>query len=653
MGGPLGPQPRIGRMVPRNPGIRHRVTGVGGRAAAPYNSGMRRSAALAALALSGCATSPSPSPVVRHQDLHSFARPHEVRSTHLELDLKLDFAAHTASGSVVHHLDREDPTAPLVLDWDGLVLHGATDQRGEPLTTSFGPQDPHLGQALTVDLRPDTTAVRIAYQTAPDAEAMQWLAPEQTLGGTQPFLFTQGQAILTRTWIPLQDSPAVRTTWQATIHAPTGLVPIMSADQREWQGSTGRFAMTKPVPSYLIALACGDLTSRALSSRAAVWAEPATIDLAAQEFADTEAMIVACERLFGPYRWGRYDVLVLPPSFPFGGMENPCLTFATPTILAGDKSLVALIAHELAHSWSGNLVTNATWRDFWLNEGFTVYLENRIMEEVFGRPRAAMEIVLGVQGLRDELASLPTADQRLYIDLAGRNPDDGMTQVPYEKGAAFLRRVEQAVGRPRMDAFLRRWFDAHAFTSVTTAQFVDFLDHQLRAGGEPAVLAIDVAQWLFEAGLPADAPVPDSELFAQVEVALASWREGTAAADLPTNAWVTQQWLRFLRGLGTPTTAQLAALDQAFALTRSGNSEILAQWLEIAVRAGYPAVDRRLELFLMSVGRRKFLIPLYTAILAGEGGKARALAIYQRARPRYHAVAQRSLDQLLGYQPGK
>mgnify|MGYP001191832897 CR=1 FL=1 len=614
---------------------------------------MRRSAALAALALTACATSPDPSPAVLYHDLHSFARPHEVRSTHLELELTLDFTARTARGSVTHHLDRQDPAAPLVLDWDGLVLERVTDQRGAPLTATFGPVDPHLGQSMSVALRPDTTSVRIDYATRPDAEAMQWLAPEQTQGGTQPFLFTQGQAILTRTWIPLQDSPAVRTTWQAAIHAPAGLVPIMSADQREWQGSTGRFAMTKPVPSYLIALACGDLTSQALSPRCAVWAEPATIELAAREFADTEAMLVACERLFGPYRWGRYDVLVLPPSFPFGGMENPCLTFATPTILAGDKSLVALIAHELAHSWSGNLVTNATWRDFWLNEGFTVYLENRIMEEVFGRPRAAMEIVLGVQGLRDELATLPAADQRLYIDLAGRNPDDGMTQVPYEKGAAFLRRLEQALGRPRMDAFLRRWFESHAFTSVTTATFVGFLDRQVRSGGDPAVLAIDVAQWLYEAGLPADAPVPASELFAQVEEALARWRDGTPARELPTDGWVTQQWLRFLRGLGQPTAPQLAALDEAFALTRSQNSEILAQWLEIAVRADYRAVDRRLDLFLLSVGRRKFLMPLYQALLASEGGKARAQAIYQRARPRYHAVAQRSLDQLLEWPAAK
>lgn len=605
--------------------------------------------AAALLAFSACHAAPAHlSPMPHAQDLHSFARPHEVRVTHFDLDLTLDFTARIASGKVELTVARSVATAPLVLDTDGLTIRDVTagDRRLEYV---LGEADPNLGRPLTIRLPAGVERVTVHYATAPDAEALQWLEPEQTNGGTKPFLFTQGQAILTRTWIPLQDSPSVRQTWSATITAPPGLVPVMSADRRDIRDNVGNFAMQMPVPSYLVALACGDLVHQDLSARCAVWAEPATIELAAREFADTESMIGACERVFGPYRWGRYDVLVLPPSFPFGGMENPCLTFATPTILAGDKSLVALIAHELAHSWSGNLVTNATWRDFWLNEGFTVFLENRIMEEVFGRDRAAMEIVLGVQGLRDELAELPEGDQRLYIDLAGRNPDDGMTQVPYEKGAAFLRRIEQAVGRPRMDEFLRSWFDEHAFTSVTTEDFLAFLQSRLLAE-VPAASAIDIDAWVRQAGLPTDVPVPTSTLFAAVDAALRSLEQGTPPAELPTTGWVTQQWLRFLAGLQQPSKERLAALDAAFAFTRSGNSEILAKWLEIGVRNGYGGVDRRLDLFLMTVGRRKFLTPLYQALLASEGGKERALAIYTRARGRYHAVAQRTLDGLLGYQ---
>ncbi len=597
-----------------------------------------------------CAAPPTPAAPMSAIDVHSFARPDQVRVRHLDLDLTLDFDRHVAKGSVTLRVERLDAAAPLILDSDGLSIE-RIDIGGTPAPFELGAEDPNLGRALSIHLPTGCDELTIHYATAPTAEAMQWLAPEQTNGGTRPFLFTQGQAILTRTWIPLQDTPGVRATWTAKITAPPGLVPVMSADVRAWDGPVGTFEMTRPVPSYLIALACGDLTSRDISARCAVWAEPATIDRAAAEFADTESMIAACEELFGPYRWGRYDVLVLPPSFPFGGMENPCLTFATPTILAGDKSLVALIAHELAHSWSGNLVTNATWRDFWLNEGFTVYLENRIMEHVYGQDRSAMEIVLGVQSLRDELATLPDADQRLHIDLSGRNPDDGMTQVPYEKGAAFLRRLEQVFGRPRMDAFLRAWFDEHAFQSLTTADFLAFLDQELLHEDPQRAAQIDVPKWVETGGLPGDAPVPDSALFAQVDAVVAAWKGGAPPASLDTKGWVTQQWLRFLGELKDPTTEQLAALDQAFAFTRSGNSEILAKWLEIAIDRGYRAVDRRLDLFLMTVGRRKFLTPLYQALLRAEDGKARATAIYTKARPRYHAVAQRTLDELLGYHP--
>ncbi|MGC6486340.1 MAG: M1 family metallopeptidase [Planctomycetota bacterium] len=581
-------------------------------------------------------------------DTHSYARPHEVRSTHLDLRLTLDFDAHVARGSVEHTLARRAPAAPFVVDTDGLVIESVCDQDGRELAYRLGPQDDRwLGRALTVDLTADTTRVRIDYATSPDAEAMQWLDPAQTDGGEHPFLFTQGQAILTRSWIPLQDTPGVRVTWRAQVRAPQPLRAVMSADFREVRGEVTRFAMTRPVPSYLIALACGDLRARPVSGRCAVWAEPGVVDAATAELDDLERMVLACEQLFGPYRWGRYDVLFLPPSFPFGGMENPCMTFTTPTILAGDKSLVALIAHELAHSWSGNLVTNATWRDFWLNEGFTVYLEQRIMEHVYGRDRAAMEIALGMQGLRQELKQLPEPDQVLHIDLTGRNPDDGMTAVAYDKGAAFLRRLEEAFGRERMDEFLRAWFDEHSFRSVTTATFLAFLQQRLLDDAPAQAAQVDVAAWIRAAGLPEDASTPESARFAAVDAAVAALQAGATPASLDTAGWVTQQWLRLLSRLESPDAGQLAALDEAFGLTRSGNSEILCAWLVLATRNGYRAVDARAELFLLTVGRRKFLVPLYEAILASDGGEERAAAIYRRARPRYHAVSRRTLDALL------
>ena len=605
------------------------------------------------LLLAACqGTDGSPAPWLKTPDTHSFSRPAQVRSKHLTLNLTLDFEAKVATGSVTHELVRADQTAPFVVDTNQLSILAVTDGAGQDLAWDLAEdQGEWRGRPLTIELGEKTDKVRIEYATSPVSEAMQWLAPEQTHDKKMPFLFTQGQAILTRSWIPLQDSPGIRVTWDARIRAPEGMSTVMSAQYRKQKATMTRFEMARPVPSYLIALACGRLTARPVSGRCAVWAEPGMLDAAAAELSDLERMVRACEDLFGPYRWGRYDVLFLPPSFPFGGMENPCMTFATPTILAGDKSLVALIAHELAHSWSGNLVTNATWRDFWLNEGFTVYLEQRIMEHVYGKDRAVMEIALGMQGLQKELSELPEADTVLHIDLTDRNPDDGMTAVAYDKGAAFLRRLEQVFGRERMDKFLREWFDEHAFQSLTTDTFLAFLDERLLSTDDELAQKVDVGNWVKGFGLPGDAPIPDSERFAAVDAAVAAFLSGTAAAEIDTSDWVTQQWLRFLSGVKGPNAEQLADLDDAFGFTRSGNSEVLSAWLAIAIRNGYAKANARLDLFLMTVGRRKFLVPLYQAVLASEGGKERAMSIYKRARMRYHAVSQRTLDELLGYQP--
>jgi aminopeptidase N len=587
------------------------------------------------------------------QDIHSCARPHEVRVRHVSLDLALDFDAKVARGTCTLTLQRLANTAPLWLDCDGLRISSIESDAGNALAFEIGKPDPNLGSSLRVDLPAGVDVVRIAYETSDGAGALQWLAPEQT-SGPKPFLFSQGQAILTRTWIPLQDSPAVRVTWDARIRSPKGLRPLMSAQQRGGSHDEGwTFAMPQAVPSYLIAIACGQIEERAISPRCAVWAEPSVVDRASRELEDMERMVASCEELFGPYRWGRYDVLFLPSSFPFGGMENPCMTFATPTILAGDKSLVALVAHELAHSWSGNLVTNATWRDFWLNEGFTVYLEQRIMEHVYGEERMRMEIALSMRQLAQELRSMPREDQRLHIDLAGRNPDDGMTSVPYDKGAALLRRLEGAFGRARFDAFLRAWFDEHAFQSVTTSEFRAFLDQRLLSSDRVAAAAIDLDAWIESDGLPADAPSAESQGFLAVDKARTACESQRSAEPLlaaEAKAWNTQQWLRFLAEPKFDAQT-LAAIDNAFGLSRSGNCEILCAWLDAGIRANYEPAFQAADTFLMTVGRRKYLKPLYEALLLSPAGRERALAIYQRARPRYHAVAVRTLDALLEVAP--
>jgi len=558
-------------------------------------------------------------------DVHSFSQPDRVRVRHLELDFDVRFDRKILEGAVTLHFEpAREPE--LVLDTRDLEIHGVENATGFEL----GPRDAILGSALKIGIEKGCSFVRVRYSTRPGASGLQWLDAAQTAGKEHPFLYTQSQAIHARSWIPLQDSPAVRVTFQGRVRTSNGLPAVMAAER-----AGEHFKMTRAVPPYLIALAAGELAFKPLGERSGVFAEPALIDLAAREFADTEKMIRAVEEMYGPYRWGRYDLLVLPPSFPFGGMENPCLTFATPTILAGDKSLVALVAHELAHSWSGNLVTNATWSDFWLNEGFTVYLERRILETVYGREREQMEAVLGRRELDREMASLPESDRVLHIELAGRDPDDGCTLVPYEKGALLLRTIEGEVGRERFDAFLHSYFDHFAFQSITTADFLDYLGRELPT-------SVPLEEWIFRPGVPSGAAEPQSDAFRRIEEAAARWQHGTA---VETSDWSTQLWLHFLRSLENP---ELARLDREFHLTEAGNSEILHQWLLMAVRGGYEPVFPRVEQFLGSVGRRKFLKPLYTELMKTPEGRQRARRIYSVARPGYHPIAQATIDGIVG-----
>ena len=584
------------------------------------------------------------------RDTHSYANVDEVRVTHLELDVTVLFDEKQLRAAAMLSFERvREDANTLVLDTRDLNITAVESWSAlggfDRASYSLGATDPILGTSLTVVLPEEATRIRVTYETSPHASGLQWLSPEQTAGGEHPFMFTQSQAIHARSWIPLQDTPSVRMTYGARVKVPEGLRAVMSAgnDPEVVMDGNYRLDMTQPIPSYLVALAVGDLAFRPLSDRAGVFAEPSVVDVAAAEFEDTPSMIEATERLYGPYRWERYDLLVLPPSFPFGGMENPRLTFATPTILAGDKSLVALVAHELAHSWSGNLVTNATWRDFWLNEGFTVYIDRRIIEELYGPGREEMEAVLGVQAMDADLNRLDPRDQALHADLDGRDPDEGMTQIAYEKGALFLRHLEEAVGRDAFDDFLRGYFDHFAFQSITTADFESYLAEHL------AVDAVPVSEWIYEPGLPASAPRPASDVFDRLEGQASRWIGGEiAATDLDTAEWTTFEWLHFLGVLPEEVSlGRLGELDRAYELTESGNAEIAHQWLLIAIRNSYRPADSRLERYLVEIGRRKLILPLYAALAETPAGLSRARAIYDRARPGYHPISSDSIDAVL------
>lgn len=584
-------------------------------------------------------------------DPHSYANSDALRVRHAHIDLAVSFEKRELAGFVELSLERRDPAArELLLDTRDLRIEAvhAIDRDGQFRRVEFAldAPDPILGRALRIALGTEAERVRVHYRSSPEASGLQWLPPELTAGKRHPFLFTQSQAIHARSWVPLQDSPAVRFTWTARIATPKGLLARMAANNHPHDAADGdyRFDMRQPVPSYLLALAVGELKFAPLGERSGVYAEPAVLDAAAHEFADTERMIEITEALYGPYRWGRYDLLVLPASFPFGGMENPCLTFLTPTVIAGDRSLVELIAHELAHSWSGNLVTNRDWNHFWLNEGFTTYVENRIAEAAFGVERADMGRQLAERDLVEELPTLAPGLQKLRLDLAGQDPDEGMTEVAYTKGMLLLRLLEQRFGREAFDPFVRKWFDEHAFGAVDTDVFLGFLKRELldphpgRIGGE------ELAAFIEAPGLPDFAPRTHAARFAAVDTLRGDWLAGRLElAGVDVAAWSTQERIHFIEGLpATTTTAQLAELDAALALSRSGNSEVAFAWYMQAIAFDYQPAFAPMDEFLQRIGRRKFVLPLYTALMRRHAEFARTS--YAKSRPNYHPITRASVD---------
>lgn len=588
----------------------------------------------------------------RATDFHSYSKPEEARVVHLDWTAQVDFDTKVIEGIARYDIAPAVDAKRILFDTDGLTIL-SVEVDGVAVPFEMGPALPHIGSSLSIPIAPESESVSIAYSTAPDAGALLWVE------GASPFLFTQSQAILARTWIPCQDSPGIRFTYDADVQVPEGLLAMMSATNPTAKDPDGlySFKMSQPIPSYLLALAVGDVEFRSVGAHTGVYAVPELIEAAAAEFSEMEDLLVAAESLYGPYAWERYDLLVLPAAFPFGGMENPRLTFATPTIIAGDKSLVALVAHELAHSWSGNLVTNATWDDFWLNEGFTVYFEQRIMEAVYGREISEMLATLSYQGLVDEvdaIMDLNPDDTHLKLHLQNRNPDDGMTAIAYDKGYFFLRLLEETVGRAAFDAFLRTYFEAHAFKVMDTERFVTYLKQNLFADADGNVnqALLDQTQleaWIYGPGLPDNCPSVRSERIEAVDRVLQAWTAGElATSDLPWPEWVYQEKYRFLSNLPDNTTSdRMRELDTKWAISGTGNNEVLFAWLEQAIRSNDIESFPRLRTFLVQIGRRKFLTPLYRAMIE-TGKKELALTIYEEARANYHSVATGTIDELLG-----
>ena len=582
-------------------------------------------------------------------DTHTLSNYKDLPIVNTHLELSVNFQERKLKGSVTHEFEANRKINLLKLDTKYLKIDSIQDGDGNTLEYSLGEFDELLGSPLSVNLNPKSNSVVIFYETTKKSEALDWLLPNQTAGKMYPFMYTQGQSIFTRSWIPIQDTPGIRITYSAKIKTPKNMMAVMSAANPQEMDSNNvySFEMNQSIPPYLIALAVGNLEFKAIDSRTGVYAEPSMIVKCANELIDMGKMVDSAENLYGAYDWDRYDVIVLPPSFPFGGMENPRLTFATPTIIAGDRSLVSLIAHELAHSWSGNLVTNATWNDFWLNEGFTVYFERRIMESLYGRDYSEMLALLGFQDLESQITKSKPNMQLLRLNMIGKHPDDAMTDIAYEKGYFFLRMLEENMGREKMDSFLKNYFQDHKFQAIVTEEFLSYLKDNLIDTNSYQALNID--QWIFKAGIPENCPKVNSLRFKNAESSVATFLEsGAEELKESSDLWSTHEWLHFLKHLpDTLDLVQLLDLDNTFNLSNSGNSEILAVWFLQSIRNNYRPAFENLEKFLVKIGRRKFLQPLYLELSKNEDHKIWAKNVYQKARVNYHYVSFNTIDKIL------
>jgi Aminopeptidase N len=630
----------------------------------------------AAVLVAGCSKEPESAPVAAtpkpaiekavDRDEHSYAEPQKVAIADLALDIAVDFDAKTIGGIATYTLDWKDKAATqLVLDTRDLTiekvegLRQAQADRSEewaPLQYALAAKDPVLGSKLTIETPARNAKVKVTYTSSPEASGLQWLTPEMTEGKQLPFMFSQSQQIHARSWVPLQDTPQVRYTYSAHVTSRPDVMVLMSADNDPAAVRDGdyTFKMPQKIPSYLMAIAAGDLVFKPISARSGVWAEPAMVDKATKEFEDTEKMIATTEQLYGPYRWDRYDMLVLPPSFPYGGMENPRLSFITPTVIVGDKTLVSLIAHELAHSWSGNLVTFSSAKHGWLNEGFTSYVENRIVESLYGKEQASMEYAIARNSLKKEIGTMPEATQALAVKPGTKlDADDALSAVSYDKGAWFLQMLEERFGRQEFDAFLRGYFDHFAFQSITTEQFLDYAKKNLFDKHPNLVSDAEIQEWIYAPGIPARAPQVQSRGFSSTDTARIAW-QGSGQLPNPqvTGTWITQQWVHFIEGMGDKLTVeQLKQLDDAYHFTGTANGEIAMRWYPLTIRSGY--VDARPEIarFIERVGRRKLIMPIYEELAKTPDGLAFARESFARARPGYHPITTGSVEATLAKAP--
>lgn len=590
-------------------------------------------------------------------DVHSYANIADIRTTHLHLELDVNFENKKIYGVARHEMS-DHSVDVAIFDIKGLEVIKVTTGTDSEENADYviGEYSEQMGQALKVSINESTKNINIYYQTTEKTEALDWLSPEQTSGKKHPYLYTQGQAILTRSWIPLQDSPSNRITYSAEVKVPEGVIALMSANNPKERNDENvyHFEMRQRIPSYLIALAVGDMVYSPIGENSGVYSERELASACTYEFEDLPKMISAASAIYGQYQWDQYDIVMLPYSFPFGGMENPRLTFANPTLLTGDRSSTSVIAHELAHSWSGNLVTNATWDDFWLNEGFTVYFENRIMEALYGKEEADILATIEYQDLTVAIEDIENGDHpedtHLKLHLDGRAPDDGMTDIAYVKGAFFLRTLEKTAGREKLDEFLNQYFITHSFQSITTEDFLADLNKNLL---DKHNIEFDAEEWIYQPGLPDNHPRIESDRLDKMIALGENVNNGSNAdelADKLRGDYTTQEWLTFIRTLKAEVPhKQLKKLNNQFNFSSKANSIVKSDWFKLCARAEFRDVQSDMQKFLVKIGRRWLVEGVYQALMNTKNKKDAQFAkeTFEKASPSYHFVTRTTIKEIV------
>ncbi len=565
---------------------------------------------------------------------------------HIDFHIQIDFVARTLDIEATYQT-REPIHGSLYLNSFKIGMDEA-HVNGRKLEWDFDASNEQLGERLHLKGFNGDSSFTLKFRTSPEARALQWMNAVQTAGGKHPFLFSQCQASNARSIFPCQDTPSVRFTYSAEVEVPKELTAVMAAEQARGPEGSGEFFfnMPQPIPSYLFAIAVANLDFRDLGPRTGIYAEPEVIDAAAWEFAETEKTMVEAEKLLGPYLWGRYDMLVLPPSFPFGGMENPRLTFLTPTAILGTRGQASLITHELAHAWTGNLVTNATWQDFWLNEGWTTYAETRITEILEGKDSADLNAAYDEKRTYEIMQRVGMDAPATCLKVPGEGTDtDSFTSVlAYTKGCFFLKECEYAVGRARFDEFIQKYMKSFQFQSLSTEGFLDFLKTEL-----PEVFEkVDVPTWIYKPGIPEAWHKPQSHLFDEVENVLSDFNNGKLPTKEQVKNWRRYQILSFLQGLPkTISVEDCKNLEDVLELDKRNDDYFYTYFYVVCITSGYQEILPSVEQFVERIGRMLYIMPVVRALIETDWARDRARPLLERVREKHHPVTIAALEGMM------